>query len=155
MGFSAIKKHAAEHGGRYLALTFALSNGAGIALSGIVFSLVGFYGSMLIGVITFLPIIFLYLYLFDESKDDATSQSIPWGTALLDSFRFLYRDRVLLKFGLTLGIFNVVGALFPAFLKLEINNSINHADYLTAPILAGGLFLATFFYKFLDTLSVS
>ncbi|MCY4643938.1 MAG: hypothetical protein OXB88_04915, partial [Bacteriovoracales bacterium] len=145
IGFSAVKKHASEHGGRYLALMFALSNGAGIALSGITFSLVGFYGCMAIGVLTFIPIIFFYPFLFDGEGPSSREKS-----SLVDSLRFLWQDRVLLKFGIVLGLFNVVGALFPAFLKLEINRSLTGSDYLTAPILAGGLFISVLFYRKID-----
>ena len=152
VGFSAVKKHASNHGGRYLALMFALSNGAGIALSGIVFSLVGFYGCMGIGVLTFIPIIFFYPFLFDT--EEVTTQShVGLVFSLVNAFRFLWKDKVLLKFGAVLAIFNIVGALFPAFLKLEVNRSFHGTDYITAPILAGGLFITILFYKKIDIIT--
>ena len=154
IGFSAIKKHAPKEGGRHLALMFALSNGAGIAVSGITFSLVGFYGSMAIGVLTFIPIIFFYPLLFDDNEKAPSSQrEMGLFPTLADSFKFLVKDKVLIKIALVVGVSNVVAALFPAFLKLQINKTFLDNDYLTAPILAGGLFLIALFYKKMDSAS--
>ena len=154
VGFSAVKKRAAEHGGRYLALMFSLSTGLGIGVSGVIFSFLGFYGCMAFGVMTFIPIIFLYSDLFseDESKNSSPKNS-TYLQDIMASVKFLVNDKVLLKFALVLGVFNLVGALFPAYLKLEINNSSHGSDHLAAIILAGGLFVSTAFYGKIDRFS--
>ena len=152
VGFAAVKKHASQYGGRYLAGMFALSSGLGIAFSGVLFSLIGFYGCMAFAVITFLPILFLYWPLFSKEEPKKSKDS-AYFTDFIDSFKFLLKDRILLKFGFILGLFNIVGALFPAYLKLEINSTIKGTDHLSGPILAGGLILAFLFYKKMDIIS--
>jgi len=152
IGFSAVKKHAVEAGGRYLATAFALSNGLGIAVSGAIFSLVGFYGCMAFAVLTFVPVIFTYFSIFDNEPE--TIQKSSFISDFFESFEFLRRDGVLLRFALVLGVFNIVGAIFPAYLKLEVNNSYAGNDVISSSILAAGLFIAIWFYKHMESLSM-
>ena len=89
---------------------------------------------MAFGVITFVPIIFLYLGLFKE--EEGLIHSSRFIDDFNDSFKFLLKDKVLLKFGIVLGIFNSVGALFPAYLKLQINTTLegqrlSHGDNIS------------------------
>lgn len=147
VALAAIKEHPSstnEDVAKFVAaITFAHMVGAGI--SGAVYSFVGFTGCMAIGIATFIPAITSYFLVFKNSK--APKSSGNFFSEMGRAAHFLRGNKVILKIALSLGIFNIVGALIPAFLGVSMNETFGVENPWFGVAIAVGLGVGIFCTK--------
>lgn len=137
-----------------VALTF--SNMVGAALSGVVYNFSGFIFCMLLGIVTFIPSLFLYSKVFknDPNETKINSSKINSTNGLYDSWKLFKKDKILLGLAISIGVFNIAGALIPAMLGLSIKNTIGEGSIFFSLIIGFGLMLGIILKKSLSSLGM-
>ncbi len=150
IAFSAIQKVSEQFGvtdvvSKFMAalnLPFLI----GSALSGVVFQYFGFVGCVLVGVITFLPMPFIYLKLFkSDSKALFQKRKSKFLLELKEGFLTLTKDKLLLWTALSISIVNIAAAILPtvvgySFLQ-KFPDRTDYASIFLSISMLGGILL--------------
>ena len=125
-----------------------LGHAIGGGLSGAVFYLGGFESCLILGILTFIPLLFLYSRIFEKEEPFNYAELISVKeiksifVGYKEGFQALLDDKILLVMGLSIGIYNVSGALIPAFLGISFKNEFGEKGAFFSIILGAGLVLA-------------
>jgi hypothetical protein len=120
---------------------------AGTAISGFVYSYLGFVGTLIFAGLTFLPIALVYRHIFipDSQNIIATDHKNNfdyWGD-FKSAWQFYFQDKVLSRTMFAVAVLNVGSALFPAIVVYALNIGFPGRTDIPSLTIAAAIFVGT------------
>lgn len=141
---NVVSKYMASHNITYL---------LGALISGFSYRVIGFHGCLLIGILTFLPMPFIYATLFNEKGNFSKHYSRNIFEDILAGIKYLKKDPILFYVGISIALLNIASAVFPAVVGLSFQQKYpGRMDY-TSIALAIGILSATVLLKRMGEIS--
>ncbi|MBT3584104.1 MAG: MFS transporter [Halobacteriovoraceae bacterium] len=130
-----------------------LSNMLGAAVAGSIYQLIGFQGAVIIGIVTFLPIMAYYHTVFNNVSEERTIIKTGYFHDLKESFLFLLKNKTILYIASSLAIFNMSGAFFPALMGIALKKYTSGGSVYFGVLVGAGLLISISLLKILDKYS--
>lgn len=123
IGYAALKTMSEELGVTTIVAKFHASlffaNLIGASISGILFSWVGLIGALVLAIVTFLPMPFIYLLIF-QSDQRPKNSSAPLRLAdFISGWEVIFKDRLLLWATASVTIVNLASNIFPGLVAIS------------------------------------
>jgi hypothetical protein len=156
IGFGALKMLSQELGvtgvvARFSASLF-LTNMLGASISGLVYQLIGLSGCLTVGILTFLPMPWIYLKLFlktaKAAKDSGSSATTSqWYQDISIGMSFIARDTLLLWSTISIAVLNIASNIFPGIVAIAFQRQFPGQTLFSSLAVSGAILAGVMAFK--------
>lgn len=132
--------------------SLALSQLLGAGISGVIYSSIGFVGCMVIGILTFIPLLLTYNSVFgNEEPDYEKSLSQNFFNNYKSGLKSFISDKTILAVAVSIGILNIVSSVIPSIVGIALKSFQFNESYFLSITISTGLLLGIIFNKYFST----